>query len=125
MASLLRRFYTTAPTSIVEVAGKKMNLNSLDLPEVFLPPINRSMQTLDKAFFHKVIPLAAASISDVRQITNIRKELDHSGDILKISQLRHLREDDSTPGAKCILLRNGIDANGTSLTFTLPKQCEC
>jgi tRNA (guanine37-N1)-methyltransferase len=91
-----------------------MNLNSLDLPEVFLPPVNRSMQTLDKSFFRKVVPLAAVSISDVRQITTVRKELDSSGDLLKISPLKNLREDDSAPGAKCMLLRHGIDANGSS-----------
>ncbi|EXJ56748.1 tRNA wybutosine-synthesizing protein 2 [Cladophialophora yegresii CBS 114405] len=88
-----------------------MNLNSADLPKVFLPPVNRSMQVLDKSFFQKVVPLAAASISDVKQITNVRKDLDRSGDILKISPIRHLREDDSAPGAKCILLRHGIEAH--------------
>jgi hypothetical protein len=71
------------------------------------------MHVLDKSFFRKVVPLAAASISDVKQITNVRKDLDRSGDILKISPIKHLREDDSAPGAKCILLRHGIEADGT------------
>ena len=92
-----------------------MNLNSPDLPKVFLPPVNRSMQTLDKSFFRKVVPLAAASVSDVRQITHVRKELDRSGDVLKISPLKHLREDDSAPGAKCILLRHRINPKGASI----------
>lgn len=90
----------------------KMNMNSPDLPELFQPPVNRSMKTLDKSFFRKVIPLAAASVSDVKQITNVRRELEKSSDILKINPIKPLREDETTPGAKCFLLTPSIVANG-------------
>ena len=112
MASFFRHSYSTVQPAVSNVVNRKMNLNSADLPKVFLPPVNRSMQVLDRSFFRKAVHLAAASISDVKQITTLRKELERSGDILKISPIKHLREDDSSPGAKCILLRHEIQADG-------------
>ncbi|EXJ74032.1 uncharacterized protein A1O5_02326 [Cladophialophora psammophila CBS 110553] len=110
MANLLRRLFSTTQPEVSSATAKRMNFNSADLPKIFLPPVNRSMQTLDKSFFHKVVPLAAATISDVKQITNIRKELDNSRDLLRVSPIKPLREDGSAPGAKCLLLRPEIDA---------------
>lgn len=70
-------------------------------------------KVLDKSFFRKLIPLAAAAVSDVRQITAIRKELERSGDLLRISQIKSLRDDDIVAeSGKCFLLRQGIDADG-------------
>lgn len=103
MAGYTRRLFSTGTAYL-----KKSNMNSADLPEIFRPPINRSMQTLDRSFFHKVIPLSAASISDHKEISNVRKELDRSGDVFKLNPIRSLREDDMNPGAKCLLLRPGI-----------------
>ncbi|KAH0832725.1 hypothetical protein AYO21_00369 [Fonsecaea monophora] len=112
MASLLRRLLSTTPPEIANATIRRMNLNSADLPKIFLPPVNRSMQTLDKSFFRKVVPLAAATIPDVRQITAIRRELEKSQDLLRVSPIKPLRDDDSVgQGAKCLLLRPGIDAN--------------
>ncbi|KIW23033.1 uncharacterized protein PV07_11265 [Cladophialophora immunda] len=110
MASLLRRLLSITQPDVSNATTRRMNLNSADLPKIFRPPVNRAMQTLDKSFFRKVVPLAAATISDVRQITAIRKELDKSQDLLRISPIKPLREDDSVPGAKCLLLRPEIDA---------------
>ncbi|KAK5213472.1 tRNA(m(1)G37)methyltransferase [Exophiala xenobiotica] len=86
-------------------------MNSPDLPELFQPPSNRSMQTLDRSFFRKVIPLAAASVSDLKQIANVRKELEKSGDMLKVNPIKPLREDETTSGAKCFLLAPQITAH--------------
>lgn len=72
------------------------------------------MRTLDRSFFRKVVPLAAATISDLKQVTNVRKELEKSGDLLRLNPIKPLRDDETTPGAKCILLKPGIDANGIS-----------
>ncbi len=88
-----------------------MNMNSAELPEMFRPPVHRSMQTLDRSAFRKVVPLAAATVPDVRQITAVRKELDHSGDLLRLNPIKPLR-DDETSGGKCFLLRPGIKASG-------------
>ena len=109
MASYARRLF-----SALSHARININMNSVDVPEIFLPPINRSMQTLDKSFFRKVIPLAAVTISDLKQISNVRKELDKSGDMLNLSSIKPLRDDETSPGAKCILLRPGIDAHGST-----------
>lgn len=114
LRSLISKFHRSA-LDVTTTTARKMNMNSPDLPEIFLPPVNRSMQTtLDKSFFRKVVPLAAATVFDVKQITHVRKELDRSGDMLRVSPVRPLRDDDSTPGAKCFLLRPGIDAKGMS-----------
>lgn len=86
-------------------------MNSTEMLEIFQPPINRSMQILDRSFFRKVIPLSAASISDPKQISNVRKALDKSGDVLRLSPIKILRDDELSPGSKCLLLRPGIDAD--------------
>jgi tRNA (guanine37-N1)-methyltransferase len=112
MASLFRRLIANFRTPVPDVASRKMNFNSPDLPEVFRPPVDRSMQTLDRSFFRKTVALAAATVSDVKHITTIRSDLNRSGDLLKISPVKPLRDDDSAPGSKCLLLRPGISADG-------------
>jgi tRNA (guanine37-N1)-methyltransferase len=112
MASFLRRLIASFKRPISDVEPRKMNFNSPDLPEVFRPPVNRSMQTLDRSVFRKSVVLAAATVSDVKQITTVRNNLSRSGDLLKISPIKPLRDDDSAPGSKCLLLRPGIKANG-------------
>lgn len=89
-------------------------MNSAELPEIFRPPVNRSMQVLDRAFFKKVVPLAAVSIADTREISNVRKELDRSGALLRLNPIKTLRDDDLSPGAKCLLLRPGIHSDRKS-----------
>ncbi|KAK6383873.1 tRNA(m(1)G37)methyltransferase [Exophiala oligosperma] len=86
-------------------------MNSPDLPELFQPPVNRSMQTLDRSFFKKSVPLAAATVFDLKEITNVRKQLERSGDMLRLSPIKPLRNDEQTPGAKCFLLSPQVDAN--------------
>ncbi|KAI1618233.1 Met-10+ like-protein-domain-containing protein [Exophiala viscosa] len=114
MAALVRSFLTRLQNlSILQTPtiSRTIKMNSADLPELFQPPVSRSMKTLDKSFFRKVIPLAAASVSDMKQITNVRKELEKSSDMLKINPIKPLREDETMPGAKCFLLTPGVAAN--------------
>jgi len=103
MASYTRRLFSTGRAYL-----KSLNMNSTELPEIFLPPVNRSMKVLDRSFFKKVIPLAAASIAEAKEISNIRKELDRAGALLRLNPIKTLRDDDLRPGAKCLLLRPGI-----------------
>ncbi|EXJ88406.1 tRNA wybutosine-synthesizing protein 2 [Capronia coronata CBS 617.96] len=125
MASLLRRLFPSISSAEVLPTLKKTNMNSSDLPEIFRPPINRSMRTLDRSFFRKVVPLAAATVSDLKQISNVRKELDKSGDMLRLHPIRPLRDDESNPGGKCFLLKPGIDARVPSTwTPTVSKLVE-
>jgi hypothetical protein len=117
MASFARRFFSRVRSSDTPVSPRKMNLNSPDVPAVFLPPVNRSMQTLDRSFFRKVVPLAAASVSDVRQIGNTRAQLTASGELFRLAPLKPLRDDDQNPGAKCLLLKHDVDPNGIAFTL--------
>ncbi|KAK5045837.1 hypothetical protein LTR84_008930 [Exophiala bonariae] len=89
-------------------------MNPADVPEIFKPPINRSMQVLDRSFFQKVVRLSALSITDFKQISNVRSQLTKSQATIAIPMIKILREDDLTPGAKCLLLRPGIDADQPS-----------
>ncbi|RMZ91850.1 hypothetical protein DV736_g890, partial [Chaetothyriales sp. CBS 134916] len=89
-------------------------MNSADLPSTFLPPVNRSMQHLDRAFFRKTVPLAAARISNIKDTHGIRSDLLKSGDLLQISSIKSLRDDPSKSGSKCFLLRTEIKANDQS-----------
>ena len=70
------------------------------------------MQKLDRSFFKKVTPISALTVTDHKQLSNLRRELIKSGDLLGPIQIRSVRDDETTPGAKCLLLRQGIDPNG-------------
>lgn len=122
MANSLRRLLsTTRPQDVIRTVPRTMHLNSPLLPELFRPPVNRSMQSLDRGFFRKVVPLAALTISDEKQIHAIGKQLEVSRDLLRITPIKPLRQDDSSPGAKCFLLKPGVDAKGmVTPPFNLP-----
>ncbi|RMZ77990.1 hypothetical protein DV737_g4090, partial [Chaetothyriales sp. CBS 132003] len=72
------------------------------------------MQHLDRAFFRKTIPLAAARFSNIKDTHRIRSDLLKSGDLLQISSIKSLRDDPSKQGGKCLLLRPEIKANDQS-----------
>jgi len=110
MAPYANRLFTTAAAVF-----NKLKMNSPDLPDIFLPPINRSMRTLDRSFFKKTIPLSAATVSDTKKISDVRSELQKSGDLLRLGLVKGLRDDETAPGAKCFLLQPGVDAAGELL----------
>ena len=58
--------------------------------DMFRPPINWAMKTLDRSFFHKEIMLAAACILDKKNIWMHRKEL--SRDVLQIPKVTPIQE---------------------------------
>jgi len=89
-----------------------MNLNSPGVPEVFLPPVNRSMRILDKSFFKKIIPLSALTVFEDRNLSRVRMTLQKAGDLLSINPIKPVRPDETTSGHKCILLRPGIESSG-------------
>lgn len=96
-------------------------MNSAEMPEIFKPPINRSMQVLDRSFFQKVVPLSALSIADTKHISNVRTQLNKSHAAISLTAVKNLRDDDLNPGAKCLLLRPGIDADRKSFEDTSSK----
>ncbi|KKK12147.1 tRNA (guanine) methyltransferase Trm5, partial [Aspergillus ochraceoroseus] len=82
---------------------------SSDLPAMFRPPVNRAMRVLDRSFFKKTIPLSAATVFKASDISNVRKELLKSRDLLslpRLSAIREVKQDDVV--RKCLLLREGI-----------------
>lgn len=76
------------------------------------PPINRAMRTLDRAFFRKTIPLAAASFVDPRLISECRKALEK--DVLAIERVSSVVPAPS--GKRALLLREGI-TEGWSFSY--------
>ncbi|CAL8582823.1 tRNA(m(1)G37)methyltransferase [Xanthoria parietina] len=84
--------------------------------DMFRPPINRAMRSLDRAFFRKDVYLAAACVLDSKLIATYRNEL--HGDILKLERLPPIRP--IPPGiaadknTKCLLLKPDIQIEDRS-----------
>ncbi|EZF49715.1 hypothetical protein H103_06776 [Trichophyton rubrum CBS 288.86] len=83
---------------------------------MFRPPINRAMRVLDRSFFKKTIPLAAATVFEARNLGRIKNELAKSNDILNAPRLPAIRyvqnpATEEEKSKKCILLKEQIQAN--------------
>jgi tRNA (guanine37-N1)-methyltransferase len=87
---------------------------SRELPEMFRPPINRAMRTLDRSFFRRSVPLSAARIFKASDISKIRKELTKSNDVLSVPRLNAIRQVEGQDGSslKALLLREDLKADG-------------
>lgn len=87
---------------------------TLDFAEMFRPPINRSMRVLDRSFFRKKVPLAAARVFDQRNIPLVRTEL--RGDVLQVERVPAVTVDprvqDKKSAVKSVLLRPEIRPDG-------------
>lgn len=91
---------------------------SNDLPEMFRPPINRAMRVLDRSFFQKKIPVSAAAIYKASDISNVRKELLKSRDMLALPRLNSIREvKDNAEIRRGILLREDVRHDGMRTLF--------
>ena len=77
-----------------------------DIMEMFRPPVSRAMRILDRSFFQKKVPLAAARVSQKKQIAKCRTELEH--DLLKLERTSVVKDDPSEQGLKALLLRPDI-----------------
>ena len=91
-----------------------VKMNSQHLPPAFLPPMNKSMKELDRSFFKKSIALSAFTIFDNKNISLVKQSLQHSGDLLDISPLHRMVEEDD--GRKALLLKPDMKAEGSSVT---------
>jgi tRNA (guanine37-N1)-methyltransferase len=78
-------------------------------PDMFAPPLNRSMRVLDRSLFRKTLLTSAARVFKPSDISRTRTELEKAGDSLKMLRIQSVRPDPEEnrlgPGAKCILLR--------------------
>ncbi|KAF2400490.1 hypothetical protein EJ06DRAFT_582318 [Trichodelitschia bisporula] len=88
------------------------------MAEKLLPPVNRAMRTLDRAFFKKTFAISAARIFNNKHIAQCRKDLERSHDALGMDRLMNVTQDPSLElakeGRRCILLRPDIKANDSS-----------
>jgi tRNA (guanine37-N1)-methyltransferase len=90
------------------------------MSETMRPPINRGMRILDRSFFQKTVPLAAARIFNNQHISQCRQALQKSKDMLKLERgATSIRADPSpdlgSAGKKCLLLREDIKAEGEAV----------
>ena len=80
---------------------------------MFRPPVERGMQSLNRAFFQKTVPLAAAMVFENKQIAGCRKQLGR--DVLEMDRIAAVQSS-SVPGSsttfKSVLLRPEIRPDG-------------
>ncbi|MCJ1257457.1 tRNA(m(1)G37)methyltransferase [Lignoscripta atroalba] len=83
---------------------------------MFRPPVDRAMRVLDRSFFRKSVPLAAARVLDNKHISRCRANLGH--DLLRLDRMASVRPDpeesDLKKGRKSLLLRPDIRPNDAS-----------
>ncbi|ERF68525.1 hypothetical protein EPUS_05664 [Endocarpon pusillum Z07020] len=88
------------PKSLPRPRSPNVAMHSPRLPSVFLPPTNRSMRDLDRSFFQKIIPIAAATVFDDRNISAVRGEIQRAGNSLGVSSLKAIVVDETVPGGR-------------------------
>jgi tRNA (guanine37-N1)-methyltransferase len=86
---------------------------------LFRPPIVRSATAaLDRSLFSKTIPLAAARVPNVKNISRFQVELNKSHELLTLDRLRPVRIDPdpalASKGGKCLLLKPEIKPDDSS-----------
>lgn len=91
--------------------------------DMFRPPINRSMRTLDKAFFQKELLTAAARVPDVKRMSETLKTLRKSKDVFGHSDFPHVRDvaDGSRGHQKCIVLHPKVQADGAQTSSPITE----
>ncbi|KAJ6112146.1 tRNA (guanine(37)-N1)-methyltransferase [Penicillium sp. IBT 18751x] len=75
-----------------------------EIPEMFRPPVNRAMRTLDRSFFRKTVPVSAAKIFKNSEISHVRKVLGVNKELLVLPRLNVVREIQDQDGIKKALL---------------------
>jgi tRNA (guanine37-N1)-methyltransferase len=93
---------------------------------LFRPPIVRSASaTLNRALFSKTIPIAAARVANVKNITRFRTQLDKSGELAKFERIANIQSDPdpalAKKGGKCMLLTPEVKAEGMNM-ISRPKR---
>lgn len=90
--------------------------NELDM-SIFRPPIVRTgTAALNRALFTKKVDLAAAAVQDPRLISQYRKTLHSSKELLQLERISPIRPHPdqalADQGRKCLLLNPNIKAGG-------------
>lgn len=90
---------------------------------MFRPPINQTMKVLDRLFFRKEIPLAAARVQEKERIAQFRAEL--QPDILTLERFKAIRNDPIKKGFKSLILRPEIKFDGIPTSSLERRILEC
>ncbi|PGH14667.1 hypothetical protein AJ80_05848 [Polytolypa hystricis UAMH7299] len=115
-------------TSPASIPASTLDSHCTNAPDMFRPPVNRAMRLLDRSFFQKTVPLAAARVFELKELNNISKRLLKSKDLLveqRIIPARVLESDRTEPypwmsekkqkgDKRCLLLRHGIKVDDKS-----------
>ena len=84
-----------------------------DEGEMFRAPVNRTMRILDRTFFQRDIPISAAKVSDIKNLSKIRQALLKSQEILNVRQYHPIQALGSEKdGVKCVLLKPSVISDG-------------
>ncbi|KAH7370623.1 guanine-N(1)--methyltransferase-like protein [Rhexocercosporidium sp. MPI-PUGE-AT-0058] len=83
---------------------------SLETMSLFRPPIVRSASAaLDRALFSKTIPIAAARVANLKNLSRFRQQLDKSKELMQLERVMNVRPDPdpvlAEKGGKCLLLK--------------------
>jgi len=84
---------------------------------LFRPPIVRSASAaLDRALFSKTIPIAAARVSNLKNLSKFRQQLDKSKELMQLERVMNVRPDPdpllAEKGGKCLLLKPEVKPGG-------------
>ncbi|KXT03613.1 hypothetical protein AC578_10017 [Pseudocercospora eumusae] len=94
--------------------------------DMWRPPANRLMSSLDRSFFQRTIELRAARVFQNQNIFKVRSALEKSKDALTRERLGSVQPDPDVErakaGMKCILLRPEIATNYSSVVTELAQQ---
>lgn len=80
--------------------------------DMFRPPVNRAMRTLDRAFFRRRHPISAARVPELTNVSNISKALFQSKDAIHARMVHPVQSDPVIKSAKCVLLKPGVRHDG-------------
>lgn len=85
-----------------------------ETPAMFRPPVNRAMRTIDRSFFRRNVPLSVARVFKTSDISNVRKDLIKSRDILLLPRISPIREVKDQDGKvwKAMMLREDLKVDG-------------
>ena len=80
--------------------------------DLFRPPVNRTMQVLDRSFFKKKVLIGAVKVQDRKQISRLRSDLHQ--DMLSLGRLQTIQNIQEAEGrsAKAILLNPKVNPHG-------------
>lgn len=82
--------------------------------EIALPPVNRDMKDLDRSFFKKTVQTSAMTVFNPRDIQKVRSKIASSRDLLSATTIKPVVEDETNPGAKCVILKPHVKLSDPS-----------